>query len=282
MSILFSLPVHENNDAIRDTIANARLYNPGSTFVLHVSASFGDFDASIAEKADTLVNPIRFPTVHSQTSHVPIHLTNFKHAVEKGAAFDRVCVLHTSEMFVKPGLYDHIKRYEYSIWFDEITQPREPKWPPFWVSYSNGIFKDLFDPRDQRHYLGNVIEGHWWSRDLFQRIHDWSEREYGIMNMLWPYAAEECFFPTIANHFAKGKPVYHPYCCFHHKTTYVDNTKDIDDIRQNKPDIVFWQPNNFVYHGWSFPGRHLYSIKRINRDPGDPIRRYINSLPVQA
>lgn len=282
MTILFSLPVHESNDAVRDTLANARRFNPGCLFSIHVSASFKDFDESIRNDPDVLINPVRFSTVHSQTSHVPLHLTNFKHAVDSGAQFDRICILHTSEMFVKQGLYEHIRRYEYSLWFDEETQPRVRIWPPFWTSYTNRVFKDLFDPEDKRNYLGNVLEGHWWSRELFQTIYDWSEREYGVMSMLWPYAAEECFFATLANHFGKGKPVYHPYCCFHHKTHYVDNTKDVDDIRANRPNIVFWQPNNFVYEGWSFPGRHLYSIKRINRDLDDPVRRYINSLPTQA
>lgn len=282
MTILFSMPVHESNESVRDTLANAMRYNPDARFVLHVSSSFSDFDESITDGDRIHVNPIRFPTIHSQTSHVPLHLTNFKHAVDIGIGFDRVCILHTSEMFVKPGLYDHIKRYDYSLWFDEETQPRVRIWPPFWVSYTNGVFGNLFDPTDQSRYLGNVLEGNWWSRDLFQQIYDWSERTHGIKNMLWPYAAEECFFPTLANHFGKGKAVYHPYCCFHHKTHYVDNTIDVDDIRSNKPDIVFWQPNNFIYKKWPFPGRHLYSIKRINRDLSDPIRRYINSLPVNA
>lgn len=282
MPILFSLPVHESNETISDTISNARRYNPGSKFVIHASASFTDFDESIGLEPDVLINPIRFPTVHSRTSHVPLHLTSFIHAVREGVDFDRVCVLHTSEMFVKPGLYEHIRRYEYSQWFDEETQPRERIWPPFWLSYTNRVFGDLFDAADPKNYLGNLLEGNWWSRDLFQKIYDWTEREYGVMNMLWPYAAEECFFPTLAHHLGRGCAVYHPYCCFHHKTHYVDNFQDVDDIRANKPDIVFWQPNNFIYKGWSYPGRHLYSIKRINRDLVDPIRSYINSLPVNA
>lgn len=280
MTILFSVPVHERNEVVKDTILNARKFNPGALFVLHVSASFTDFDPNLANELNVLVNPIRFPTVHGKTSHVPIHLTNYKHALDQGYVFDRVCVLHTSELFVKSGLYDHMKNYEYSIWFTEDTQPRVEIWPPYWVSYTNKIFKDLFDPTDKRYYLGNVVEGHWWSKELFQTIYDWSEKTYGIMNMLWPYSAEECFFATLAHYFGKGKPFTHPYCCFHHKSHYIDNIQDVDDIRANKPDIVFWQPNNFVYQGWPFPGKHLYSIKRINRDLNDPIRRYINSLPV--
>lgn len=282
MTILFSMPVHESNPAVWDTISNARRYNPGALFSIHVSAGFSDFDDSIGKEPDIVINPIRFNTIHARTSHVPIHLTNFKHALDRGMSFDRVCVLHTSEMFVKPGLYEHIRNYVYSLWFTEVDQPRTSVWPPFWVSYRHRIFGNLFDGNDMRNYLGNLLEGHWWSRDLFQAMYDWSDKAYGISNMLWPYAAEECYFPTLSRHLAKNQTFTHPYCCFHHTSHYIDNFKDVDDIRANKTDIVFWQPNNFVYNKKPFPGRHLYSIKRISRDMDDPVRRYINSLPVNA
>lgn len=277
MTVLFSTPVHERNDIIRDTLNNARRYNPGCVFVLHVSASFRDFDASIGLYPDVLINPVRFPTVHSQTSHVPLHLTNFKTAVDAGVDFDHVCILHTSEMFVKHGMEDYIKDYDYSLWFDEDTQPRVSIWPPFWVSFQNRIFKDLFDGADQRNYLGNVVEGHWWKRDLFQRMHDWTAAHYDIMTMLWPYAAEECYLATLGHHLAATRNFSHPYCCFHHKTHYVEDARDVDDLIANR-DVVFWQPNNWVYNKIPFPGKNLYSIKRINREMRDPIRCYINSL----
>ena len=277
MTILFSTPVHESNEVIRDTLNNARKYNPGCIFVLHVSAGFKDFDETIADASDVLINPIRFRTIHSRTSHVPLHFTNYLHAYNKGVQFDHVCILHTSEMFVKHGMEDYIKNYDYSLWFNEDTQPREPAWPPYAVSFQNKVFKTLFDGNDSRNYLGNVLEGHWWSRELFEQMFQWTSKHYDIMTMMWPYAAEEVYFATLIHHLSTTKNYGHPYCCFHHKTHYVDNTQDVDDIRANV-DITFWQPNNFLYNKVPFPGKNLYSIKRINRDLEDPIRRYINSL----
>jgi hypothetical protein len=279
MTILFSTPVHESNEVIRDTLANARKYNPGCIFVLHVSGGFSDFDFSIGDDPDVLINPMRFHTIHSQTSHVPLHFTNYKYAVDQNAAFDEVCILHTSEMFVKYGMEDYIKQYEYSLWFNQDDQPRVNIWPPFTISYRNKIFRDLFDANDKRNYLGNVIEGHWWSRQLFERMYEWTILRYDIMDMLWPFACEEIYFATLSHHLSDNKNYSHPYNCFHHKTHYVDNIPDVDDIRANK-DVIFWQPNNFRYLKWSFPSKNLYSIKRINRDLNDPIRMYINSLDI--
>lgn len=277
MTVLFSIPVHERNEVIQDTLNNARRYNPGCLFVLHVSANFPDFDPSIVNQPDVLINPVRFPTEHSRTSHVPLHLTNYRYAADCGFSFDHVCILHTSEMFIKTGMEDYIKNYAYSLWFDQDTQPRVDIWPPFHVSFTHQIFQDLFDGSDPHNYVGNVIEGHWWQRELFEAMWQWTTAHYDVMNMLWPYAAEEVYFATLSHHIAKGEKFSHPYNCFHHKTHYVDNTRDVDDIIANR-DVVFWQPNNWVYNKIPFPSRNLYSIKRINRDLNDPIRRYINNL----
>lgn len=275
--ILFSIPVHECNDVIRDTINNATKYNPGCMCVLHVSQVFADFDWTIGSMPSVLINPTRFHTRHSQISHVPIHFTNYRWAVEQGVAFDQMCVMHTSEMFIKRGMEDYIKNYEYSLWFDQDTQPREEQWPPYRISRANKIFKDLFDPEDPRNYLGNLIEGHWWSRDLFERMWQWTSERYKIDKMTWPFAAEECYFATLGHHLSTTKNYSHPYNCFHHKNHYVDNYTDVDDIIANKM-VTFWQPNNFRYLKWPFPSKNLYSIKRINRDLLDPVRMYINTF----
>jgi hypothetical protein len=278
MTILFSIPVHEHNDVVRNTIANAKKYNPDSAFVLHVSAGFRDFDPAIADIDNVFINPTRFATVHGH-SQVPVHITNYIHAYNCGINFDYLTMMHTSEMFIKSGMHNYIKQFDYSLWFDRKSQPRVGAWPPWVVSFRDKIFKDLFDPYDPSYYLGNMIEGNFFKKELFHKIVEWTVNNYNVMDMLWTYVTEEIYFPTLANFFGGNKQFGHPYCCFHHKTHYVDNTQDVDDIRANKL-VTFWQPNNFVYNKIPFPSLHLYSIKRINRELNDPIRAYINSLPI--
>ncbi len=277
MTILFSVPVHERNDVVRNTIANAKKYNPDSVFVLHVASSFVDFDFSIGNLDGVLINPARFNTVHAH-SQVPTHITNYLHAYNSGVKFSHLAVLHTSEMFVKAGMCNYIDQLDYSIWFTDANQPRVGAWPPWVNSFSNKIFKNLFDPYDPSYYLGNLIEGSFYRQELFHKIVEWTVNNYDILNMMWPYAIEEVYFPTLANFFGGGKRFGHPYCCFHNKTHFIDDVKDVDDIRANRM-VTFWQPNNFVYNEIPFPSLHLYSIKRISREIDDPIRRYINNLP---
>ena len=275
--ILFSLPVHENNANVRDTIANAKKYNPGCTIVLHVSAAFSDFDRSVKDIPSVLMNRVRFHTKHSQASHVPIHFTNYQFALENSVDFDYVVILHTSEMYVKFGAVDYIKNYEYSLWFDQEHQPRSSSWPPFYLSKQNRVFRELFDSNDSRNYLGNLIEGNFWHRDLFELMVQWTKQHYSILDMAWNYPSEECYLPTLAHHLSKTKDFGHPVNAFHHREHYLKDPVDITDIRENK-DIVFWQPNNWVYRKIPFPSNNIFSIKRVNRDINDPIRQYINSL----
>jgi hypothetical protein len=274
---LFSCPIHENNEIVGNTIENVKKYNPNCVIILHISSAFKDFDFTIGNIENVYINPIRFRTVHSQTSHVPIHLTNFIHGVNKKLNFDYVCILHTSEMFIKHGMEDYIKNYEYSLWFNQDDQPRVDIWPPYVKSYNSKIFKDLFDPSDKRNYLGNLIEGNWWQRELFEKMYNWTEKHYNIMTLTWDFAAEEVFFNTLSHHLSKTKNFGIPYCAFHHKTHYVDNYEDINDIRENKM-VTIWNNNNFVYNKIPIFSKNLYSIKRINRDTTDLIRNYINSL----
>jgi hypothetical protein len=275
--ILFSVPVHENNDVVRDTLNNARKYNPGCIFVLHVSLGFHDFDFSIGEYSDVLINPIRFRTVHSRTSHVPLHFTNYIHAVNKQVNFNQVCILHTSEMFIKYGTEEYIKQYPYALWFGPNEQPRVDTWPPYIISFSHKIFKGLFDGNDPHNYVGNLIEGHWWNRELFEKMYNWTIKHYDMMLIDWPYACEEVFFATLGHHLSENKNYGIPYCGFYNKIHYVNDINDINDIRENK-DVVIWQNNNWTYMKVPFPSKNLYSIKRISRELNDPIRRYINSL----
>jgi len=277
MTLLFSLPIHENNENVRDTIANVQKYNPGCWVVLHVSAAFSDFDRSIKEIPRVLMNRVRFHTKHSQTSHVPLHFTNYQFAVDHGVDFDYVVILHTSEMYIKFGAENYIKNYEYSLWFDQEHQPRSSSWPPMYLSKQNRVFRELFDANNSYNYLGNLIEGNFWHRNLFESMVQWSKQHYSILDMGWNYASEECYLPTLAHHLSKTKNFGRPINAFHHREHYINDPIDVEDIRANK-DIVFWQTNNWVYNKVPASSLNTYSIKRINRDINDPIRRYINSL----
>jgi hypothetical protein len=267
-TVLFSLPVHESNETIRDTIDNARRFNgPDHPIMIHVNRSWEGFDTSIAELPNVHVNPKRWHTQHAH-SQVPTHVTNFQRAVELGLTFTHMAILHTSELFVREGMSNHIAPYDHSLWFTPDTQPVDPSWPP--MHQLRVAMPGLL------HYLGNLQEGSWWSRALFAEIARISAVDNRLSDFVSSVALEEAWFPTISWWLTAGQNYSHPYCAFKHDEHFLSDTGFVDDIRAGRP-ITFWQPHNFVYDYAPFPSQGLYSVKRIARDLADPMRSYIRN-----
>lgn len=276
-TVLFSMPCHESHEAVNVNISNLRRFNGlQHPIVIHADSGWNEFDPERVDFSDIYVNPTRYRTQHAH-SQIATHISNYLTAVERGVEFDYVAVYHTSEMFVKRGMHDHIARYDYSLWFTPENQPKDFGWPPLRNAIEMNLFKDLFPANDVDSYLGNLLEGSWWSRDLFKEIVDWTLYYYDLEDLRLPWAVEECFFPTLSWHLSGGKRFTHPYCAFHHKDHYIQDRTLIDNIRAGR-DITCWQPQNFVYDWKPIPSEGFYSVKRVSRDLEDPIRHYISWL----
>ena len=268
-TVLFSLPVHESNETIRDTINNVRrMVGWQHPIVIHVDANWSGFDPSFVYEHNVYVNPQRWPTQHAHCQ-IPTHVSNFQHAVELGLTFTHMAILHTSELFVRSGMPEHISGYEHSVWFTPESQPRDPNWPPMW--HAAQTWQGL------PYYIGNLVEGSWYSRDLFAEMSRFILRFHTLDQLVLPYALEECLFPTLSCLLTNGKNHTHPYCAFKHDEHFLSDTQFVDDIRAGNP-VTFWQPHNFVYDYKPFPSHGLYSVKRMARDMDDKIRSYIRQL----
>ena len=268
-TVLFSLPVHESNETIRDTIANVRRFiGTDHPIMIHVNRAWAGFDDSITTLANVYVNPSRWYTQHAH-SQIPTHVTNFQRAVELGLDFTHMAILHTSELFVREGMPEHISPYDHSLWFTPDTQPIDPTWPP--MLRMRSALPGL------EHYLGNLQEGSWWSKSLFAEMVQITAERHSISDFVTSVALEESYFPTLSWLLTGGKNHAHPYCAFKHDEHYLQDTLFVDDIRAGKP-VTFWQPHNFVYDYAPFPSTGIYSVKRIARDLDDPMRQYIRQL----
>jgi hypothetical protein len=267
--ILFSIPVHENNDVIRDTIDNIRQFAGAEhPIMLHVSRGWPGFDHSIATEPNVWINPQRWPTAHAH-SQIPTHVTNFCHAVDLGLPFTHMVIMHTSELLIRQGMPNHIAPHAHSLWFTPETQPHDARWPP-------GIMVRHWWP-GFAHYLGNLVEGSWYARDLFADMSQWIKQQPALWDAVHPQALEECLFPTLTWHLAGGRDPAHPFCAFKHDTHFVQDVTWPQRIVDGQP-VVIWQPNNFVYNWQPWPSTALYSIKRVSRDLDDPVRDWVRSL----
>jgi hypothetical protein len=126
-------------------------------------------------------------------------------------------------------------------------------------------------------YLGNLVEGSWYHRDLFAEMARFILRFHTLDQLLLPYALEECLFPTLSWLLTNGKNHTHPYCAFKHDEQFLSDIQFVDDIRAGNA-VTFWQPHNFVYDYAAFPSTGIYSVKRIARNMDDKIRSHIRQL----
>jgi hypothetical protein len=276
-TILFSMPAHENHAVLADAIRNAKKMNGDNhLFMVLANGNWEDFDLRQINIENVYVNNHRLRSVHGN-AHIVHHILNFQQAVDMGLEFDYFAVMHTNELFVRSGMVNRIQQADYAMWFGPDKQPHEMKWPALGHGYQLQMFKNLFDPRDLSNYLGNVIEGSWWKKELFAEIVRWTDANYQLEELWLPWAAEECYFPTLSYHLSGKQPFLHPYCAMNHSSHNIEEQSYIDTILANQP-LTFWQPHNFVYNYAPYPTEGIFSVKRIDRLMDNPIRTYINGL----
>lgn len=273
MHLLFSMLAHENNDIVRLTIANVQQHVKSCTIVIHISQSFEDFDQTIADIPGVLINSIRYTTKHGN-SHFGLHMSNYNHAVLNNIDFTHLCVIHTSEMFVKSGVEELISTSPYSLWYNRRTMPPTPNWHPMIYAQQNAIFDRLVP--DRSWYLGSLIEGMWIQKDIVDKMFVWARSIPAILGDLPGWTFEEVAFPTLANHFGNDQPCSEPYNAFFDKTLEI---ADVDKVVRGEP-VELWAMNCWNTSGTPVlsNGANKYSVKRLSRDINDPVRQHIIQL----
>lgn len=273
MTILFSLPVHESNEIVRLTIANVQQHVQDCWIVLHVSRDFKDFDWTIALLPGVFANPNSHPTRHAY-SQFGIHLSNHAHAIARGIPYDTFCVLHTSEMFIRSGLEQHVAQHPYAVWYTPSTMPRHITWHPMESALRFDVFNGMVPPD---HIVGSLVEGLWLSREIMQEIYAWASYCPWLCSTNMDWTFEEIALPTLANWFGSqsGAGPGRPYNAYFQQKLEI---ADVDAVIRGDP-VALWQENC-----WNPDQQVLsdsstkFSIKRFVRDITDPVRQHVIEL----
>lgn len=111
-----------------DQILNFTTLNPGCGIVLHMSQGFDWRKSELgSEEFDEIIKD--FPNVFINTESVrtgaydiiQAHISNYKY-VRSIVDFEFYCMCASNELFIKPGLYEHIKEYDCGVDYNDVKK----------------------------------------------------------------------------------------------------------------------------------------------------------------
>ncbi|ENO1850499.1 hypothetical protein ACA874_004129 [Vibrio vulnificus] len=292
--ILISLAVHENVDVVVNQIENINKYIPDSQVILHISRDFyrshGNEIINVLKIFENVhINEISLNTGYLDGSVLMSHLSNLKQAIKLNLNYSYILLVGSNEMYVRHGVSDYIELYDCSLgWSREEN-----------VQYDDGFGRAFNDPILRKLLKNNGIklikrapEGTFYSRELFESSPLYkllSSNKYHFIisfyniktlsllrkKIITPlarvlhklkvfnpfsflsYATEEFYIPSLM--LSEGKRSVLPVC-------YMDWEHDL---------VVDIQTIKSVNAG-CIKGK--FSVKRVERNINDPVRKYINSL----
>ncbi len=283
-NILFSIPVHENQDVIHNHIENIMNLNPNAKIILHINKSFTDFSHEKIKFYDNVyVNKRSFKYIHGQ-GLLWIHINNFLEAIELKIDFDFFSFLSSNEMFIKEGLIDYIETHENGT--QTVPYDENHTWHNFHnVNKSksknlieNVYIKKLLEKLNLQIFYGGQSEGQFYTKDIFQKISDIYLDIFGYKE-LFDFETEEIICQTIFMSFVNSKLVRQtslPYTLQNYSNDIQFDEKFIDKLRNNSMII----PNKHIPTTLESPhinkdSSSVFSIKRVNRTFNN-IRDYLS------
>jgi hypothetical protein len=277
--ILFSLPVHERPDIVRDQIENINYFCPGSLIAIHVSADATADKDEFRRQCDfenVLINPKSYETVWSG-GIMHTHITNFMHAIETGVDFDTVMLISSNELLVKHGLSDYVDRYEIGAQTEVYDSATD--WGVFREDILNsegmqGFLSKLGLPL----FFGGQAEGQFATRKIFSSL----VRVYTTNFPMGPvgFPIEEVILPTMAaRHCMTGTDVTLPITLCDYCTNLAISEDAINLVRSGKGALYAKRVPKALRspHIGASVLQGVFSVKRIPREDCD-LRRFVRSL----
>jgi hypothetical protein len=281
-ALLFSLPVHEKPEIVRDQVENIRYFCPGATICIHVSASAtsdkDDF-RRLCDFDNVFVNPSSYETIWCE-GLMHTHVSNFLYALEKGRRFDKVVLLSSNEMLVKHGLADYVAGYR--LGSQTELYERANDWGSFRTDVlSSTAMRNFLARIDMRGlYFGGQAEGQFFDTGIFAHIARIFVENFPMAPCGFP--SEEIIPPTVAAYYAlNGVDAALPITFCDYCTNLEITTDTIDQIRRGTGTVFARRYLKALPspHMGSATLSGVFSIKRIPREDCE-LRRYVRSLMV--
>lgn len=277
--ILFSLPVHERPDIVRDQIENINYFCPGSTICLHVSSgatAAKDEFRRFCDFENVLINPLSLETIWS-LGIMHTHVSNFLHSLETGVEFDRVMLISSNELFVKPGLADYVSRYEIGAQTEIYDASND--WGVFKADFlESAPVKGFLAGLGLPLFFGGQAEGQFLSKALFMQLAKLFVDNFPMGPFLFP--VEEIVLPTVAARFCLiGTSACLPITLCNYANNLPVTEEVVQQVRRGTGTLYARRVPRALRspHIGASVLDGVFSVKRIPREDCD-MRRFIRGL----
>lgn len=280
-TILFSLPVHERPDIVRDQILNIKKFCPDAIICIHVSklveAEKYEFEKQ-CDFDDVYINDVSYETRHGK-GLLNIHVANYEYAAKRNVKADKIAFLSSNELLIKPGLSTFTSSYVLGSQ-TEI--------------YQDSADWHLFRPQvrdDQRVqnflkllelpvYFGGQAEGQFFNVDIFEKIAELYKACFGMG--IAGFETEEIIPSTFAARLCiSGSRSALPITLCDYCSNISINEQLINYVRAGSGSIYGLKVPRALRspHIGSFVMDNIFSVKRVPRTECE-LRTFIRDLPL--
>ena len=259
--LLFSIPVHEEQDVINNQIENILNNNPNSKIILHINKSFSNFVNKITNYENVFFNPIKYSYSFGK-GLLFIHINNFLEAIKLNIDFEYFIILSSNEMFIKKGLIDYIEKWGNGLQivkYDSLNS---------WHNFNKNLENDknvrnLINFLNLDTFYGGQTEGQFYEKNVFKIISDIYFKIFGS-NEQHNFETEEIISQTIFKSFNTSHGL--PFTLQNYCNKIEFNEKFINNLINNN--III--PNNYIENTLLSPhvgldSSSIFSIKRVDR-----------------
>jgi len=269
--LLFSLPVHEEQEIINNQIENILNYNPNSKIIIHINKNFKNFINNQTNYENVYINSKKFNYKFAK-GLLWIHINNFLEAIRLNIDFNYFIIISSNEMFIKYGLIHYIEKYKNGCQIIKFDINND--WHNFHKNIENedniiSLLKEL----NLDTIYGGQTEGQFFEKNIFQNIVNIYLKIFGN-NEIHNFETEEIVIQTIFKSFNINYGLPITLQNYSNKITF--DEKIINNIISNN--III--PNNNIKGNLVSPHINsdcssIYSIKRIERNFNN-IRNFIS------
>ena len=261
-NILFSIPVHENQQIINNQIENILNFNPNCKIILHINKSFKTFNPMLTSYKNVYINSRQFNYQYSKGLFL-IHINNFYEAISLDINFSYFVILSSNEMFIRSGANLYINKVKNGSQIVKCSP--DVDWHNFSrISVKEEGLEELLKELDFETFYGGQTEGQFYEKEYFQIMGQIYTQYFGNKE-LNNFETEEILPQTIFKSFniEYGLPI----TLQNYTNDIIFTKKFIENIIYN---INFVIPNNKIKGNLFSPHADkdttsIFSIKRIER-----------------